>query len=448
MAADNWSRPKDAPLAIVEPIPRLNERFEDLEKVMREVLVEGRDWGMIPGAKGPSLVKTGAEMLCEVYGLTATYEIMDQERDHEMVVEWEKEVWQNGSKVVKAGTSRGVYSFTIRCTLTDSGREMVVAQAIGHCSSMESRYIDRPRELGNTLIRMAMKRALVAAVYEAVCLSHFFTASMDGTVKMRSMGKPAGDRRPPPQQQQQRAPSPAPPPAAPSPPAPPPAQEGERKRIPEASGVPFKKVRDAGELVGWVREDTGQLLRVCPECQSPLLELTQGMHTCVLQECGTVLDNGQVQPAREGMSKEGLSPRNLEEERRRAQELTELGIYREKWAKRKESLSWYDWQVEAVVAFLRMKDQWDTWGPKDYADLLESTEKRSGELLAQAVAKMAGDVPLIPERAEQLRMMADQAKAGIGLRAEIETAIASGWNDPVTDLIDRLDAKIAQPPLL
>lgn len=451
MSAD-WQPPKSHPLIPVAGVDRLNEAATAMNEVLHGVLLEGRDWGTMPGSKSPSLGKAGAERLIAAYGLSATYEILQEEQNHEAVVEWEKDVWQNGSKVPGRGTSRGIYSFTVRCTLTDRGRGMVVGQAIGMCSSLESKYIERPRELGNTLIRMAMKRALVGAVSETLNLSSAFSGSLDGSVRVQSTGKPLTGRT-----QARPAPSPnpssfsnssAPPPVQEPPPSPPSPAEPTPGRIAQASGVPFKKVRDGGDLVGWVREDTGQLLRVCPDCRSPMLELTDGFHSCINTACGTVLDNGQVQPAREGMSAEGLSPRDNQAEKRRAADAAELATYAAKWERRREELSWYDWQVEAVVLHLKMKEDWKTWGPRDYKDLIGHVERNAQALVVKAVAQQAKEVPLIPERADLVRVLSAKKGIPLSVMVEVETAILSGWNDPVTTLIDLLQVRESEAQYL
>lgn len=162
--------------------------------VTKAALVEGIDFGQIPGTDRPSLWQPGAEMLLRAAQLGFTNERLDDD------------------------DSRARRGVTYRCTVRRG--ETIVATCDGYCGYDEAKYYrsaedserlerarakqDRrpPREdrfaeykaPWNTLLKMAQKRALVGAVRAALAASGLF-------------GDTEGDDEPtpPPRQTPQRA---------------------------------------------------------------------------------------------------------------------------------------------------------------------------------------------------------------------------------------------------
>lgn len=158
------------PSGLLRPVVRPAE-FIDAHKefaaVMREALEDGRDYGAIPGAGVKKvLLKPGAERLCAAYGLRPVYTVVTSEADHDRVVEFV-------DRFKKASTSRGLYRFVMKCSLERDG--VVVGEGVGSCSTMEQKYVSRPRDSENTVLKMAKKRALVDAVLGTLSLSDRFT---------------------------------------------------------------------------------------------------------------------------------------------------------------------------------------------------------------------------------------------------------------------------------
>lgn len=172
--------------AIAKPAMML-ELQEEITQLIEKALKKDIDFGTIPGTKKPTLLKPGAERLCIAFGLAPTYSIVEQEVDHSLVIPWTKrsKKWNNafrGDKThtweMQTGESLGLYRYVVRCTLVNhEGKPM--AEGLGSCSTMESKYIDRPRDCENTVLKMGQKRALVAAVLNALGLSDRFTQDME-----------------------------------------------------------------------------------------------------------------------------------------------------------------------------------------------------------------------------------------------------------------------------
>ncbi len=165
-------------------------RQKELATMIQDGLTKGIDYGVIPGTTGgkPTLLKPGAEKLCLVYGLMADYSISDSTVDHSIEIGWE-------NKYGKRGTAVGLYRYVYKCTLRDrTGR--AVASGEGVCSSLESKYCSRPKDVENTILKMAQKRALVAATLNAFGLSGEFTQDLDDQAHDSEKAPPATRAQP------------------------------------------------------------------------------------------------------------------------------------------------------------------------------------------------------------------------------------------------------------
>lgn len=103
---------------MVSSVSETRKRLSDLQAFVKEIMVEGSDFGKIPGTPKPTLLKPGAEKLCEVYGLAPRSEVTQR------IEEWD----------------RGFFFYEIRCDLISKRTGQLVASALGSCNSMEARY--------------------------------------------------------------------------------------------------------------------------------------------------------------------------------------------------------------------------------------------------------------------------------------------------------------------
>ncbi len=168
------------PIASVEAIMAAHD---ELAIVLQKCLKEGRDYGKIPGTERAALLKPGAETLTKAFGLYPSFEIVADNIDHDHEFKWTKKqkVWANkfrGDKdftwKVEEGIGYGLYRYVVKCSLIHRASGEIVGTGTGTCSSMESKYIDRPRDCENTILKMAEKRALVGAVLMTFGLSDRF----------------------------------------------------------------------------------------------------------------------------------------------------------------------------------------------------------------------------------------------------------------------------------
>lgn len=194
---------EQAPRTMIRPAVRPAELIEchkEWSEVIAKALEEGRDYGKIPGAGAKdTLLKPGAERLVKCADCVPHYDIIEAEVDHDREVKWTKrqKKWKNrfqGDRehdwVETSGTSIGLYRYVVRCQIRRRDGT-VVGDCIGTCSSMESKYVDRPRDTENTICKMAEKRALVGATLNAFALSDRFTQDLEDTVVEEAKAKPA-----------------------------------------------------------------------------------------------------------------------------------------------------------------------------------------------------------------------------------------------------------------
>lgn len=144
-------------------------RIRMLKEFVREHMVDGEDYGVIPGTSTkPTLLKAGAEKLNAIFGLAPVVEVTNRVED-----------WDTG-----------FVSYEVKVTLLNKRTTIVEAEGIGLCNSRERRYKNQDAaNVANTLLKMAKKRALIDATLSATRASGLFTQDledMDRTEEDRS----------------------------------------------------------------------------------------------------------------------------------------------------------------------------------------------------------------------------------------------------------------------
>lgn len=167
------------------------------QQVVHANMVEGQDYGVIPGTTKPTLLKPGAEKIAKLLGLADYYEIIDRQED------WTKPFFR----------------YLIKCSLVSVQTGITISEGLGECNSMESKYrwrwvserdlpdgIDKTKLVSqvrnsqtggrwtvyrfenediysqvNTILKMGKKRALVDAALSAGRLSQVFTQDIEDT---------------------------------------------------------------------------------------------------------------------------------------------------------------------------------------------------------------------------------------------------------------------------
>ncbi len=173
-------RPVAAPADLIKSQNEMRDFIE-------QALEKDKDYGVIPGVKKPTLLKPGAEKVTLGFGCVANPRILEREIDHDRAVKWfkQKKVWNNAHQGDRSfrwekeeGESIGLYRYVVQVDIVDQDG-VVRGSGIGSCSSMESKYVDRPRDSENTILKMATKRGHVAAVLGTFGLSEQFTQDVE-----------------------------------------------------------------------------------------------------------------------------------------------------------------------------------------------------------------------------------------------------------------------------
>jgi hypothetical protein len=98
------------------------KRLLEFQQFVKFYLKEGEDFGVIPGTPKPTLLKPGADKLCELYGLADTY---PDNRIHR-VEDWSKDP--------------PLFDYEVTCVLIRKGSGIIVGEGMGSCNSYEGKY--------------------------------------------------------------------------------------------------------------------------------------------------------------------------------------------------------------------------------------------------------------------------------------------------------------------
>jgi len=101
-------------------IAAAKQRLAEFQEFVRGYLVEGEDYGTIPGTPKPTLLKPGADKLCELYGLADDFIIEARVEDYT--------------------TDPPLFDYTIKCVLTTRRDSRLVGTGFGSGNSWEGKY--------------------------------------------------------------------------------------------------------------------------------------------------------------------------------------------------------------------------------------------------------------------------------------------------------------------
>lgn len=140
------------------------QRIQQLQTFVDDVMVKGVDYGLIDGFSKPTLLKPGAEKLCDVFGFSKTADVVNRIED------WEK----------------GIFAYEVKMTLIRKDNKIIEAEGLGSCNSKEASFRQQDAySIVNTILKMAKKRALIDAVLSATRSSGIFTQDIEDFPKDR-----------------------------------------------------------------------------------------------------------------------------------------------------------------------------------------------------------------------------------------------------------------------
>lgn len=191
-----------------------------IQDAMQKVMRENEHYGKIPGTPKPTLLKPGAEKLCLMFRLDPDYDIIREVREEYFIAYTVKCLLTHiptgqriGSGIGSCNSRETKYRFRHDSQMTDTEVPKAYWDAKNAGNSQEMKRIlgegnrakkneetgkwviarsvqvenDNPWDLDNTIIKMACKRALVAATLNATAASDIFTQDIEdmpqGTVQ-------------------------------------------------------------------------------------------------------------------------------------------------------------------------------------------------------------------------------------------------------------------------
>lgn len=157
----------------LQPLTRdiIRSHNELIEYVVREEMLEGIHYGIIPGTKNKTLFKPGGDLLKRTFNLLDHYDI----------------------EVINEGDMHRTYE--VKCLLQSLVNEKTHAVGYGVCSTLESKYryhwtyangkkdkrmetpIETRPDIWNTIKKMAKKRAMLDAVNSFFAPTGFFPSA-------------------------------------------------------------------------------------------------------------------------------------------------------------------------------------------------------------------------------------------------------------------------------
>ena len=155
---DNLPAALDAAPHFVVTFAEAKHRLQQLQQFVSECMKSGVDYGIVPGMNKPTLLKPGAEKLCEIFGFAKGVEIIHQTEDFD----------------------RPLFAYTVKVRLVSKNAGFTEAEGVGAANSREKKFAKQDAfTIQNTLLKMAKKRALVDAALSATRSSGLFGQDLE-----------------------------------------------------------------------------------------------------------------------------------------------------------------------------------------------------------------------------------------------------------------------------
>jgi len=201
-------------------------QVQKIQAIMKQVMQSGEHYGVIPGTNKPSLLKPGAEKLCFTFRLDPQYESVERYDGDHLTIKSKCVLYhlvtgnRMGSGEGSCSTKETKYAYrNASLSCPRCGKEAIIKGRAeygggwlcfakkGGCGAkfMDEEFEgaevgkvanDNLADAYNTVLKMANKRSLVAAVLNATAASDIFTQDMEDALKQpeRPNEPPAAQR--------------------------------------------------------------------------------------------------------------------------------------------------------------------------------------------------------------------------------------------------------------
>jgi hypothetical protein len=213
-STEHLTEQPQAPLSAmpVMDVKQAIERHKMFVELVSQLLIEGTDYGVIPGTQQKALFKPGAEKLNVFFGLQPNLMMQESREDWDkgfFYYRYRVDLWRGRERVASCEGSANSHEKKYRYAWIDTAKKpndeeaaKLKSQGIGRWRKGDSNkwvWQERgenpnPADLVNTLQKMAQKRAFVGATLLATNASGFF-AHFDAADD--DSGQPTADNRQP-----------------------------------------------------------------------------------------------------------------------------------------------------------------------------------------------------------------------------------------------------------
>ena len=158
------TRKQKEKIELVVPISSATDiTLNDIENIIAKHLKAGRDYDKLPNTAKPTLLKSGAEILANVFDFRTTAKVINRIENYD----------------------KQFVLYEVCVTVFDKNGN-IVAEGLGSCNSRERKYLktDFATNL-NTVLKIAKKRAYVDAILTATHASRVFTQDMEDIANLQ-----------------------------------------------------------------------------------------------------------------------------------------------------------------------------------------------------------------------------------------------------------------------
>jgi len=146
-------------------VSEAGERLKQLNEFINTQMIDKVDYGKIVGIQKPTLFKSGAEKLENIYGLYHEFEQLEAKEDFE----------------------KGFFFYRYKCLVFRRKDGIKVSECVGSANNKEKARIGKDSyDVINTIDKMAQKRAFVGAILSACRVSSKFTQDVENVKEVKS----------------------------------------------------------------------------------------------------------------------------------------------------------------------------------------------------------------------------------------------------------------------
>lgn len=177
--------------AMSSQVAEVRQHINLIQEAMRATMKKDVHYGTIPGCPKPSLYKPGAELILTLFKLSCNPEIMDMSKDGEIRYQVKANITTRDGVFVGSGIgecSSGEEKYMWRAAVCpeeydsfpETMRRIKFKKGYNNGPATQAAQVRvNPGDMANTILKMAVKRAMVAACLQTTACSDIFTQDIE-----------------------------------------------------------------------------------------------------------------------------------------------------------------------------------------------------------------------------------------------------------------------------